>query len=144
MTEPLHITFIVERDSWITSNSRLHWAKKAAAVASLRGCAYLLGRTVLEAARVPRKACPVWTREKPCRVTVAVGMPTRRRFDLTNVEPTVKPLIDGLVEAGFFEDDDSQVIREVMFVQADEKPPVRGSYILRFTIEDATAGEVQA
>ena len=40
------------------------------------------------------------------RVVALVGVPDERRRDLHNLTPTLKPMIDGLVDAGVLDDDD--------------------------------------
>ena len=53
---------------------------------------------------------------RPCHIGVIVCPPTDRRMDAPNWYPTVKALIDGLTDAGVFEDDNNKVIKSMTFV----------------------------
>lgn len=48
-------------------------------------------------------------------IMVYVYPPTRRRLDPANLYPTVKHLIDGLTDAGWWEDDDWTRLRTLSF-----------------------------
>lgn len=52
----------------------------------------------------------------PCHIGVVIYPPTSRRMDAPNWYPTVKALIDGLTDAGIFEDDNNKVIRSMTFI----------------------------
>lgn len=82
----------------ITLNTRAHWTANHRATAALR----LRGGWALRAARAPaliRADLTVWV-VYPVRVT--------RRRDVSNYLGTVKPLLDGMVEAGVLPDDDDR------------------------------------
>lgn len=49
------------------------------------------------------------------QIEVTVKSPTRRRLDPVNLYPTVKPLIDGMTIAGFWEDDDWRHLHQISF-----------------------------
>lgn len=48
-------------------------------------------------------------------IMVYICPPTRRRLDPANLYPTVKHLIDGLTDAGWWEDDDWTRLRTLSF-----------------------------
>ena len=78
----------------LSSNQRLHWAVKAKRVKALREWAGWEARR-LKAPRMERVMLTVW---------VHPGARTRR-IDQSNYHPTVKALVDGVVEAGALPDD---------------------------------------
>ena len=80
---------------WLTSNGRYHWASRARRTRALRVRAALAAT----AARIPPMA--------RARITVHVHGRTRARTDPANAYPTVKALIDGLVDVGVLPDDDA-------------------------------------
>lgn len=58
------------------------------------------------------QACEVATLQRApklerARLVVTVSLPDRRRRDLHNFTPTIKALVDGLVDAGVLPDDDA-------------------------------------
>lgn len=55
--------------------------------------------------------------ERPCHMYIIICPPTKRRMDAPNWYPTVKALIDGLTDAGVFEDDNDKVITSYMFTR---------------------------
>ena len=85
----------VPAGEWLTSNGRYHWAQKARRTRALRIRAAYAAR----AARIPPMA--------RARITVHVHGRTRARTDPANAYPTVKAVIDGLVDAGVLPDDDA-------------------------------------
>ena len=94
--------FGVHRDYWLNANQRLHWAQRKTRTAYLRRKAELLGRGT----------SPTPT---PVHIVATVSTPTNSRFDPPNAAPTVKALIDGLVDAGVIPDDDHVHVPRVSF-----------------------------
>jgi crossover junction endodeoxyribonuclease RusA len=86
----------VPRDFWLTSNGRYHWAEKARRTRWLRQLASIRGHGLTLG----------WDR---CQVTAYISYPkgATGRVDPNNCAPTTKALIDGLVDAGLFADDDA-------------------------------------
>ena len=82
------LRFDLHRDSVLTANQRLHWARKARLTSTLRR----------------RGAFAWWQAGRPqmdrAHVTVTLGYPDRRKRDAHNLMPTIKGLIDGLVNPG--------------------------------------------
>ena len=78
----------------LSANQRMHWRTRAALTRELRDTARLLTR------RLPRTDRLV--------VTLHYLPRNRRRRDALNVYPTVKALVDGIVDAGVVPDDDTE------------------------------------
>jgi hypothetical protein len=57
-----------------------------------------------EAGRMAAAGLPVW--DCPVRVVAYVVKPRRGRYDPNNLWPTVKAVVDGVVDAGVLVDDD--------------------------------------
>ncbi len=56
-----------------------------------------------------------YTVDRPCRVIAHVYPPTNQNMDPPNVWPTVKPIMDGLTDAGVWNDDNGRVVAETSF-----------------------------
>lgn len=56
-----------------------------------------------------------YTAEHPARLILTVCPPTRQDVDPPNLYPTFKALIDGLTDAGVWEDDNNRIILETIF-----------------------------
>lgn len=100
MTGLVMVVEVTEPAARINLNQRYHWRTKARLTREWRGAAYVaacqqLGRGPAERAR---EACFV-------RVRFPVVDPGKRR-DPENWAPTSKALVDGLVDAGVWPDDD--------------------------------------
>lgn len=113
----------------MTANGRLHWAERARRSARLRALGLMVGRSEMNRHHLPR---PVFRR---CVLTVWVAYPTRTRADPANAAPTVKPLVDGLTDAGFWTDDDSAHILAVTYARSPRKSP-RGRHDITFDIKE--------
>lgn len=88
----------VPDNEWISANSRLHWRPERQRKIALRNRGLFL-------ARQTRLAVPT-----PCRLVVEVGLRTHGRADPDNCAPTVKCLIDGIVQSRALVDDSSDHI----------------------------------
>lgn len=87
----------------LTLNQRLHWAAKGKLTAAWRRAA------AVEALRARRD----WVDNKPPRSVVTLDLPVRSvnmRRDPHNWFPTVKAVVDGLVDAGLWPDDTSEYV----------------------------------
>lgn len=84
------------RSKLITANDKLHWAARARLTKQIRQWGYLLGREGEGVARLGLTHA---------RVEVEFAYPDRRRRDRSNLAPTVKALMDGLIDAGLLPDD---------------------------------------
>ena len=94
----------------LNANQRLHWANKARMTRKVRETTALLAR----AEKIP-----------PCsriKVRLLWCVTDKRRRDPSNVVPTQKPMVDGLVDAGIVPDDTPEwVIENMPHVQLVEK-----------------------
>lgn len=103
---PAAFEFTIPRGWQLNSNKALHYRQKAERVAALREQARQAGAAWLATHQPPTP---------PTHLIVTVIPATRRRTDPPNWWPTVKPLIDGLVDAGLLEDDSSEFIWRTSF-----------------------------
>lgn len=106
---------------WVTSNHRLHPLKKNSYTKALRERAYYLARSA--------KLTPMGE----AVIIAQIRRPTGGRFDPPNAWPTVKPIIDGMVAAGIFPDDDSVHIPLTGFTEGPKWPTPR-AYCARLTL----------
>ena len=77
-------------------NDRNHWSKAASKRRTIRQLAEQTARF----SRAPRL--------ERARLVVEIAFPDRRRRDPHNWMATVKPIVDGLVDAGVLPDDDAK------------------------------------
>lgn len=91
------LEFTIPRGISITSNMRLHPHAKAKRVKALRTLAKVKAQGL--------------TGPEPCRIIAHLGFPDKRRRDPNNWADSTKALIDGLVEAGMFSDDNHTIIQ---------------------------------
>lgn len=93
----------------LNANQRLHWANKARMTAQIREAAGLCARGVIP----------------PCervKVRLLWCVSDKRRRDPSNVMPTQKAVVDGLVDAGVVPDDTPEfVLEDVPVVRVVEK-----------------------
>lgn len=105
----IELAFPVPQGMWMSSNGRLHWGERARRSRMLRDMARLIGQS---RRRRDGLGMPVFGR---CAVTVTVTYPRNGRADPANASPTVKALLDGLTDAGFWPDDDSEHVTAVTY-----------------------------
>ena len=86
----------------LNMNQRLHWAKKAKITKAIRTEAFIRCR----AARIPRT--------KHLTVQLHYQPRDNRRRDPSNLMPTQKALVDGMVDAGVVPDDTPQYVTETI------------------------------
>lgn len=86
----------------LTMNSRPHWSVRARVTKLWRGTAH--AHALAQLGRAPSER-----RREPCFVRVSFPVPDpNRRRDPHNLAPTVKAIVDGLVDAGVWPDDNEQ------------------------------------
>ena len=93
----------------LNANQRLHWSKKAAITAFLR-----------TAAREQAKGKPKLEKVKIRAVYYA---PDNRRRDVSNLFPSVKASVDGLVDSGVLDDDSDKYVVSLEMVRGGENRP---------------------
>lgn len=104
LTRKTNPTTLKHGNQMISANDRMHFRVKSQLTQFLRR---------LSANRTWSR--PVYTRKNPCTITIDVQPPTSRRMDAPNWYPTVKALIDGLVDSGLLLDDNNHVIKSTTF-----------------------------
>lgn len=92
-----HLTATIPAELWLSANQRLHWAPKSHRTKSIRS----IGWATASASGM-RDANLGTT-----HVAAFIAYPRNGRADPANAAPTVKALIDGMVDAGVWADDDS-------------------------------------
>lgn len=80
---------------WINSNQRLHRMATAKLTALWRAAGLV---------RASHGDLEPWT--EPVHIMAYIDKPRNGRYDPNNLWPTVKAIVDGLVEAGLLADDD--------------------------------------
>lgn len=93
----MKVDFLIPQPMILTSNQRLNPHVKAKKTKALRTLAAAESRGL----RGPT----------PCRVIAWLAFGDKRRRDAPNWWPTIKALIDGMVDAGVWEDDNSTIIQ---------------------------------
>lgn len=107
----------------INANDREHWRKRAHRAKAIRDVA----KKTAVVTRVPHL-----TR---ARIDVVIDFPDRRRRDTHNLMPTVKPIVDGLVDAGLLPDDDTRHLTGPHLHPGEHLSPERvGQRTFTFTI----------
>lgn len=81
---------------WLNSNDRLHWGPRAKLTKSWRQAAHVYARQ----ARLPKGLGRV-------RIDAQVHKTTGNSFDAMNLYPTLKAVVDGLVDYGLVVDDNN-------------------------------------
>jgi putative phage holliday junction resolvase len=119
------LTIGIHKAIWLTANQRLHWSTRMRRTRMLRAYAASEARIHGLAGR----------RLGPSVVTVLVGYPTAGRADPTNAEPTVKAIIDGLVDARVWDDDDHTHIPRVAF-ERDPAKTTKGTHTVTLIIQE--------
>jgi crossover junction endodeoxyribonuclease RusA len=96
MSEPLILAVPANGRLWLSANDRRHWQPQRKIISSWREHTTWLAK----AANLPRL-------ESAHIIAELIFTNVSRRRDATNWAPTAKACVDGLVDAGVFEDDDN-------------------------------------
>ena len=72
----------------------------------------MVGRSEISRLHLPR---PVFTR---CVVVANIMYPRRGRADPANAYPVIKALVDGLTDAGYWVDDDSEHVAKLEILRS--------------------------
>ena len=97
--------------NWLSANDREHPMKRARRVKEWRTAAGWLGRDVGAV-------------ETPVHVTFVFKRRSSRRWDVENLAPTAKAIMDGLRDAGVLPEDDTTNVPVVTFRSAVGPPSV--------------------
>ena len=106
----------------LNANQRLHWRQKSQRVALIRDAVTLLARN----AHIPTG--------RHLSVQLHFRPGDNRRRDASNLVPTQKPAVDGLVRAGIVPDDTADWVTE----QMPKLHPGKGKRRLWLTVEVAS------
>lgn len=113
----------IPKSIWLTSNDRYHWRAAANRTQAIR----------LQAKLAARGMTPV---SVPADVLAVVHTPTNTKFDPPNAWPTVKAILDGLVDAGVIPDDSDKEIPVTSFARGP-KTGAQGRYRIAIRFMDA-------
>lgn len=105
------LAFSIPNDLWLSANDRRHWADKAKRTRELR----TLGKFQAEWEGVPLLGTT--------HVAAFIGYPRNAKADPSNAFPTVKALIDGMVDAGVWPDDDSTHVIGPTYLRGNKCDP---------------------
>lgn len=97
----------------INANDRMHFHTQSEIVAYLRELSHNVATNYI--GMLPEQE-HIYSKNNPCHIIVYIDPPTNRRMDAPNWYPTIKALIDGLTDAGIFEDDNNNVITSFTFI----------------------------
>lgn len=100
------LEFVLSRKQMLNAHGNSHWRAKIGHIKFLRD----LGRETGEDAKQVRDIF-----FDKFEIIVTVKPPTRRKLDPPNFYPTIKPIIDGLTDAGWWEDDNYAHMMETRF-----------------------------
>lgn len=108
------IEIAIGKDQLLNDNYRLgHHMAKAVKTKALRSIGKNRGRQLGKL-------------DWPCDLRIEIAPITRGRFDASNMAPTVKALVDGLVDAGCLPDDSDKELRETTYVRIPRPGTGRG------------------
>jgi hypothetical protein len=120
MTE---LTVYIPQAVWLSANDRLHWRPKAYRTAFLRD----LGKDAATTAKIGK--------HNTTHVAAFIGYLRAGRADPANAAPTIKALIDGAVDAGVWDDDDSTHVLGPTYLRGP-KSDRAGHYCVRLVLTD--------
>lgn len=115
------LVFTIHPDWWLSANDRMHWAPKSKRTTYLRN----LGHIIALSSKTPR--------HDTTHVAAFIGYLRNGKADPANAAPTVKALIDGMVDAGVWADDDSTHVIGPTYLR-DPKSPTPGHYTVRLVL----------
>lgn len=96
----------------LSLNDRMHWARRAKIAKQWREATAVYARNHAVLERLVRPL-------PPSLVTVTYVFGDNRRRDAGNLAATTKHVIDGLVDAGWFDDDDHTRVAERTAIEVD-------------------------
>ena len=115
-----HLTIPVHRDHWQTANGRYHHHDRARRTRQVRKDARVLAMQLEPVGKLSQ-------------VIAYIGYPTNNRADAPNASPTVKAILDGIVDAGILADDDSTHITRTSF-ERGPKSGTPGMHLIRLEL----------
>jgi len=106
MTQHEQLEFKIDRKLMLNAHGNSNWRAEMAKIKKLRHQGKEYGEQV-------REQRPIFFDHFSIQVTIKP--PTRRKLDPPNYYPTVKPIIDGLTDAGWWQDDNFAYMVETSF-----------------------------
>ena len=122
MNKTVTMTLPIPNVSILNANRPINFRVKAFKVKALR---------YVSCAMAQQLSMPEFSH---CNVRIIVYPPSNRRVDPPNFYPTVKPIIDGMTDAGVWADDDWTHLNEMTFLHGGKKSGIAQVYILKFEI----------
>lgn len=119
------LTLTLDKKDVLTVNQRLHHYARASKTKKIRE------KTLTRTNGIETLA----TKEHPARLVCRVTQDTKRRFDPPNFYPVFKAMIDGLTDAGAWEDDSKEYITHVTFTYGTWQAP-KGTTAFTIEIEE--------
>lgn len=117
------LTLDVPETLWMSSNDRPpHWAIPAKKTKELR-------RRAGEQARFQLAVTA-----GPVLVTAFIQYPRNGRADPNNAAPTVKPILDGITDAGIWVDDDSEHVIGPLYRRETSATGIKGLHRVRLVL----------
>lgn len=113
---PIPLLMLIPPGEWLTANGRYHWAERKTRTRLLRQRAHLAARQ----AHLPHL--------EHARLTVYVHTRTRTRMDPLNAAPTVKAVVDGLIDWGLLPDDDHEHLEGPDLRRGRTRPDMPNGY----------------
>lgn len=95
---PIELSIPLPAD-WINLNQRLHWAQRAKLTKAWRTMAHIQARQQGLPKRLGRVS-----------IVATVHKATARKYDVHNLVPTAKAVVDGLVDYGLIADDSNEFL----------------------------------
>ena len=100
-----------QKHEWINANHRYgHWAQKAKLTKAWREQAETLA--ILNGGYFTKKV----------RITITVHKTTNRSYDVNNLQPTAKAIVDGLVSGGVLYDDSNDYVEGPDMRPGEKRP----------------------
>jgi hypothetical protein len=131
----VELSFEIGRQSWETTKangSHGHWSKQYNARRDLRAYANIEARNHLN------QGGHRFTGQVHC--TAYIQYPTSNLADPANAAGTIKPLIDGLVDAGLLPEDHSKALIGPDYRRDAGKSP-KGTHIIRLVLREVASHE---
>ncbi|WP_058889021.1 hypothetical protein [Nesterenkonia jeotgali] len=109
--EPEYLELWIPKvDEWINLNNRWHWSKERRVAREWRSA----GKLLCLDAKLPRL--------QRARIDIYVHKSNRTSYDAHNLMATMKPVIDGLVDAGLLPDDNNNHLTGPIPYRGDVRP----------------------
>jgi hypothetical protein len=127
------VAFLVPAAWVLNVNTRRYtqWQTRRVAIANIRQLAGVSMRNVMRNSRP--QVDPIHTL---VRCDAIIGFASRHHRDVANWYPTVKAALDGIVDAGFLDDDDTTHVDGPHMDEAVDPVLARGGVYLEFLFEE--------